>query len=195
METIWAWHPPVGVWIGVLGFLGVLVPLIRDLPKIGKREKAVWTFVIFALLLLEVKSVYQDRNEHDKEQIAAHLEQLKQFREISRGLEDTIRNSNNQFSATMSQFANTTTKLGKITNLASENLKQTTGGDSWAYLNPQIAYGSPVPFIVFNAGKNILTGVTAKIYTRESFDLDNPGKFFNSEELDIGTLHAKECGF
>jgi len=50
----WLWHPPIGVWIGILGLLGVIVPLIRDLTKIGRREKAAWTFVMFALLLLEI---------------------------------------------------------------------------------------------------------------------------------------------
>jgi hypothetical protein len=68
LGDIWHWHPPVGVWIGVLGLLGVVVPLFRDISKIGKPEKAVWTFVLFALLLLEIKTVYQDRNEDDAEQ-------------------------------------------------------------------------------------------------------------------------------
>jgi hypothetical protein len=35
------WYPPVGVFIGILALLGVLVPLLRDLTKIGKWEKAV----------------------------------------------------------------------------------------------------------------------------------------------------------
>jgi len=39
--NMWHWHPPVGVWIGILGLLGVLVLLFRDLPAIGKSEKVV----------------------------------------------------------------------------------------------------------------------------------------------------------
>jgi hypothetical protein len=38
---MWVWHPPVGVFIGVLAVLWVIVPLYRDLGKIGKLEKAV----------------------------------------------------------------------------------------------------------------------------------------------------------
>jgi hypothetical protein len=64
---LWNWHPPVGVWIGVLGLLGVVVPLLRDFSQMKKGEKAVWTAVLFVLLLLELKSVYQDRREHDLE--------------------------------------------------------------------------------------------------------------------------------
>src|SRR5579864_3208711 len=59
-HALWAWHPPVGVWIGVLRLAGIIVPLVRDPKEMGKWEKATWTFVLFALLLLEMKTVYQD---------------------------------------------------------------------------------------------------------------------------------------
>lgn len=62
MSEVWDWHPPVGVWIGFLALFGVLVPYFRD--KVGGCEKALWTFIFFGLLLLEMKSVYQDRNEN-----------------------------------------------------------------------------------------------------------------------------------
>jgi hypothetical protein len=79
VHDLWAWHPPVGVYIGILGFLGVLVTLVRDLTTIGKREKAAWIFVMFTLLLFEVKSVYQDRNEHDQQQADARERETKSF--------------------------------------------------------------------------------------------------------------------
>lgn len=68
LADLWRWYPPVGVFIAVLALLGVLVPLFRDLPKIGKREKAFWTFVMFALVGLEIRSIYLDRDAHDREQ-------------------------------------------------------------------------------------------------------------------------------
>jgi hypothetical protein len=63
--NLWHWHPPVGVWIGVLAVLAVLVPLFRE--KIGRKERAAWTGLMLILLLLEFKSIYQDRNEHQAE--------------------------------------------------------------------------------------------------------------------------------
>jgi hypothetical protein len=96
------------VYIGILGFLGVVVPLIRDLAKMGKREKAFWTFMTFALLLLELKSVYQDRKEHDSEQSKARAEQLAEFGKIARGIDTTIAENQHHFDATMSRFVGVT---------------------------------------------------------------------------------------
>jgi hypothetical protein len=115
--NIWHWHPPVGVWIGILGLLGVLVPLFRDLPKIGKSEKAFWTFVMFALLLLEIKSAYQDRAEHDEEQANARTEQLNQFSKIAEGIKTTTTINQEHFDATMGSIKS----LLETTNAAKKN--------------------------------------------------------------------------
>jgi hypothetical protein len=80
---IWEWHPPVGVYIGILGLLAVVVPLVRE--KAGKKERAAWTALMFTLLLLEIKSIYQDRDEH-QQQFASTLAAMKQvFNEITGG--------------------------------------------------------------------------------------------------------------
>lgn len=90
LEEIWRWHPPVGVWIGLLGLIGVIVPLIWDVTRISKRKKAVWTAVMFVLLGLELKSIFQDRNEHDREQGAARAEELDHFERIAKGIGTSI---------------------------------------------------------------------------------------------------------
>lgn len=131
----WHWHPLVGVWIGILGLLGVLVPLLRDLSKIGKVEKAVWTFVAFLLLLLEVKSVYQDRNEHDQQQFQARAEQLSQFAAIARNLDATIATSREHFDATMN-------RMGGILSKQEKSLLQTMGGTGYPFFFPE----TPLPY-------------------------------------------------
>ena len=88
---IWAWHPPVGVWIGILGFLGVAVALTRDPTKISRGEKAAWIFVMVVLLGLEMKSVYQDRNEHDLQQSEAREREEHSFQTIANGISETIK--------------------------------------------------------------------------------------------------------
>src|SRR5208283_790529 len=80
--TIWSWYPPVGVFIAILAVLAVLVPLFRDLADMKKREKAIWTALVFALMLLEVKSIYQDRNAHEKQQSDDRTAQLVNFQKI-----------------------------------------------------------------------------------------------------------------
>lgn len=126
-HDLWAWHPPVGVYIGILGFLGVLVTLIRDPTKIGKWEKATWIFVMFALLLLEVKSVYQDRTEHDTEQRLAREQSERNFQGIAGGISETIKRSELQFEATMR-------KSDAIIDRVGDSIKSQSGGDSFAYI-------------------------------------------------------------
>jgi hypothetical protein len=156
---LWAWHPPVGVWIGVLGLLGVLVPLIRDLTKIGKREKALWTFVMFALLLLEIKSVYQDRNEHDREQAETRERETKSFEGIASGISSTVQQSQQHFDATMA-------KSEQLAELSQESLANITGGDSYAYIAEEIGLqGPPFQLSVWVKGKHGVRNLSAEMQT------------------------------
>lgn len=104
---MWNWYPPVGVFIGILALLGVLVPLFRDLGKIGPREKAIWTAVMFLLVGLEFRSLYLDRADHDKKESEARDRQLKGFKDIGDGITATIRASDAQFQQTMGQLKRT----------------------------------------------------------------------------------------
>lgn len=150
---VWSWHPPVGVYIALLAFLGVLVPLFRDLTKIGKGEKAVWTLVMFLLVGLEIKSIYQDRNEHEREQAAARREQLKEFSHIADGLTTAIQNSDRQFSATMEQFGAVLTSTAHIATLTREGVENITGGDSFGFAVPQSFAADTFPLRVWNHGR------------------------------------------
>ncbi len=69
------WHPPVGAFIAVLALLGVIVPWLYREPKDMKApEKALWTFVMLLLFGLELRTLYLDRDQHDREQEAANCE-------------------------------------------------------------------------------------------------------------------------
>jgi hypothetical protein len=126
--VFWSWHPPVGIYIGILALLGVCVPLIRG-DKVGPREKALWTAVMFMLVLFEIKSIYQDRNEHDKQQAEARKEQLKGFETIGDGIQAAITKSDEQFAATM----RSTDVL--IAN-SRQNLDEIIGGTSYIVVTP-----------------------------------------------------------
>jgi hypothetical protein len=90
LHELWQSYPPVGIYIAILGLFGVLVPLLRDISKIGRREKAAWTALMFILLGLEIKSLYQDRNAHDFQQAEARKEQLREFSVIADGINTSI---------------------------------------------------------------------------------------------------------
>jgi hypothetical protein len=121
------WYPPVGVFIGILGLLGVLVPLLRDLGKIGKAEKAAWTAIVFILVGFEIRSIYLDRDAHDREQSAARAEQLAQFGRIAKGIDASIATGQDHFDATMA-------KSDRIIGEVGNSIKTQTGGDSFAFI-------------------------------------------------------------
>ena len=118
------WHLSIGMFIGVLGFLGVVVPLARE--RMGRKEKAMWTAMLAVLLYFELRSIHLDQVQHDREQAFAHCEQLQSFNQIATALSTSIKDSQQQFDATM----------GKINGVA-DNL---SGGRSFAYMVPE-----PVP--------------------------------------------------
>lgn len=127
MYDVLHWYPPVGVFIAILGLFGIVVPLIRDLAKMGKWEKAAWTFVMFALMGLEIRSIYLDRRAHDVEQATARAEQLQHFNEIGEGIKGAVAESQKEFAATM-QRSNSI--LGGV----GESIKIANGGDSYPFI-------------------------------------------------------------
>jgi hypothetical protein len=90
LRGIWEWYPPVGVFIAILAIVSVVVPFFRDLAKISRGEKALWTVVMLGLMLLEVKSIYQERDNHDREQAEIRKEELRQFSGIAGRINETL---------------------------------------------------------------------------------------------------------
>lgn len=156
ISNIWAWYPPVGVFIGMLALLGVLVPLFRDITTMGAREKALWTAVMFALVLLEMRSIYWDRAAHDKQEANARSIQLEGFKSIAKGINDTSTLNQQQFAATIK-------RSDEIMRGVQDSINTVTGGDSFAY----VVFGYPqhegALIWVQHGGKYPLHGVTARI--------------------------------
>jgi hypothetical protein len=127
MAEVLRWYPPVGVFIGILGLLGIVVPLVRDLATMGKWEKAGWTLVMFVLMGLELRSIYMDRRDHEEQQAAARAEQLQHFKEVGDGITKAITTSQAEFAATMKRSDDILSGIGESLNIQS-------GGDSYAYV-------------------------------------------------------------
>jgi hypothetical protein len=67
--------------------------------RVGLRndgERAFWTLIMFALVLLKIKSIYQDRNAHDEAQAVTRKEQLNQFKMIADGINTSVQTSQRQ---------------------------------------------------------------------------------------------------
>ena len=59
------------------GLLGVIVPWLFE--RMGRTKKAIWTLVMFALVYGEIRTLYLDRDQHDREQAQANCEQIERF--------------------------------------------------------------------------------------------------------------------
>jgi hypothetical protein len=69
-------HPPVGVYVVILGLAAAAVTLMENLDK---WEKAAWIILMFSLGALEISNLYRDRNKHDAEVMEARKEQNDNF--------------------------------------------------------------------------------------------------------------------
>jgi hypothetical protein len=118
------WHLSVGVGIGILGFVGVIVPLIRE--KVGPREKALWTVVLLALLLIEIRSIHLDQVQHDREQALATCQQLHSFQGIATTLSKAIDQNQKEFESTVSH-------LDAVAGLTQRSVSSIVGGNSFCY--------------------------------------------------------------
>src|ERR1700730_4940431 len=96
------WHPPVGVYVVILAIVGVCVPLIRG-EQISVKEKALWTGVMLTLAVLEVTSIYKDRNEHDTAQANIRNEQLQQFNTLVDKQQSLLTSQNNMMTFLINQ--------------------------------------------------------------------------------------------
>jgi len=154
----WKWHPPVGVFIGILGLLSVLVPLFRSWNTIPRVEKAIWTGAMFILLLLELRTIYLDRSDHDAEQAKARCEQLEQFRNIAGQLTTAIQDNERHFDQT----------LAKV----DDAINTETGGDSYCYIDfsatdiatdgRQLPYFYLIPYLI-KVGKYPVRDIVATV--------------------------------
>jgi len=156
------WHLSVGVGIGILGFLGVVVPLVRE--RIGRKERAIWTALLAILLFLELRSIRLDQIQHDREQAFASCEQLQSFQKLAATLESTAAASKSQYESTIGQVNGILGKTQTIAGLAERNLQNVTGGKSFGFVVPQVSGGAvPIPLLVWNNGDEVLSGVTITI--------------------------------
>jgi hypothetical protein len=151
--VIHAWHPPVGAFIAILAVLGVAVPWFRG--EVNKREKAFWTLVMFALLGLELRSLYMDQDQREADETSARKEQLRQFGVIASGIESAITEGHRQFSETMGGFEATMREFSSLGKLY-------TGGSSYPLITP-ILVGPPFQLLAVVYGENDLPECTIKL--------------------------------
>jgi hypothetical protein len=138
-----------GIAVGLLALAATLMAVRTD--NFTHAEKAVWVVICLVLCVVELKTIYRDRDQHDKQQA-----ELQTQEDAARRVE---RNSfANLLNAEKALFSDTQ----NIETLAKKALENVTGGDSFAYVAPQRGYDQ-IPLIVWNHGDQVLSGVTITI--------------------------------
>ena len=150
--VIWEVHIPApGYAVGALG-LAAAVMALRNPTGL---EKFLWLFFLTMFLVIELKSIDNDRSIHAYEQSLARAEQLRQFGAIADRLNLSIATSGKQFRETMKQTRSV--------------LLNITGGESYAVLLPMVhdyeANVAAVPIAVENHGEHPLNGATVTVYS------------------------------
>lgn len=148
-------QPPIGTYIAILAFLGILITV--RVPE-GRWSKVFWILAFLGLLLCEVRNLYHDRTAHDE-----------QIRKDQRAENDRfaalLKSQENSFAAVMKQNQDESsaalTRIEKVTRLSKENVDAVTGGDGFAYVDivvfPVDKDGLSLMAVVH--GKNVIRGV------------------------------------
>jgi hypothetical protein len=146
-SAILSWHPWVGLFIAILGLMGVLIPLVWE--KIGKWAKRALTVLMFALLLLEMRSLRFASDDFEKDK----KDQNDRFSEIVDGLKEAIATSQSQFSATMK-------RSNAIMRKTETAVAFISGGDSFPVVWPHISGADSIGFTLNKFGGYPLYGLS-----------------------------------
>jgi len=110
---------------------------------------------MFALLLLELKSVYQERNEHDRDQASARAQETENFRKIATSLQTAIEENEREFNRIINQqsdqFDSTMRETRLVLQSSNQSLNVMTGSGSYFYLMPNQPMDMPNGTILVNA--------------------------------------------
>ncbi|HEX5283885.1 MAG TPA: hypothetical protein VFW30_07190 [Bryocella sp.] len=163
-----------GWCIGVLAAAAGIMSLRTEGMHWG--EKLAWIFILAFLAVLELKAI----NRADVDNKNTRDAQNQRFNDIAEGLKESVQASKNQYASTISHVDGVLTTTQTVANLTKRNLEETTGGDSFAYLDfqtPNLAYEEKV-------GEFPLTGVSVVIerVAPTGTTRNPPGPYINLEQ-------------
>jgi hypothetical protein len=153
----WCFHLPApGKAVLALSVVAVVLTLAEMEP----RHKAVWLILILVLVHLENRAIDKDRADSERRQGEAVNAEQEQFGKI-------LAQNQQDFSSTMGRMESVLARTERAVELSQENLKNITGGNSFAVLYPQghaVAASGELPMTIKNKGDYALTGVTVSMW-------------------------------
>src|ERR1035437_2470210 len=133
--TVCMWVRPMPGWaISILG-LGAVIVAVRSTQKMPLWEEICWILIAFALCGAEMRTLYKDRADQEQSSAEARAAQTRNFLGIANGLSESIRQSQQQFAATMDRVNKSIGLVNQNIGLSKESINTVTGGDSFIYIN------------------------------------------------------------
>ena len=160
---------------------------------------------MFILVGLEIRTLYRERAEHDREQEFARCQQLRSFESIADSLKSAITISQGQYQSTLKHVDGVLKTTEDVSRLAKKSLDNLTGGESFGYVIPNIGStsdfhkatgaGSFLGFgcLVNNDGDQPLSGVTVTV-SRILMNPVNGASRSNPAMIDAGSLSPLNIG-
>jgi hypothetical protein len=185
--------PPSGYAVAILGVVAIAMVLNE---RMHPGEKVIWMMVVFALLIVELRAISNDRQQHSNEQAEIRKQELLRFEKIATGIDNSIRNSQKQFEATMGRTEEIIKLETVAINKAKRGIDEITGGDNYCHLSFHTYKGH---ILIHNTGEYPLYGIQIRITDLRELDKmfkDRKGNllfddmFKHSTQIDLGDLHA-----
>jgi hypothetical protein len=139
-----------------IGALGIVAALMTIRSAKGdhftKGEQFFWVLIAFAFFFGETTIIHRDRDQHDTQQRRESARQSAQFDATLQSFRDLHEQNKAELNKTDSLLSDTNKSLLNI-----------TGGNSFAFVVPQIDGSDRIPLVVWNSGDEVLSGVTLTI--------------------------------
>ena len=176
--------PLPGYAIAVVGGIAALMSVHPDLRA---WQKFVYLLLIAGFLVTEFRAIRKDHDESDAKQALFFQQQKTGFQEVAT-------QAGQNFAATTAGLTTAINGLNDVLNttesvaqLSKESLEEISGSGAHPCIVPQPALnGSPIPLVIWNRGKHVLTGVEIRLLSSQEF-LDGHSALYKPS-VNIGTL-------
>ncbi len=189
LALVGIWIIPIaGLAVAFLGLVAIIMS-VRAEEKWSKTEKIMWLFLATVLMVVEVRAINKDHNDHEDAQRNADVLQLEEFDRIARRIDKSIDVSKGNYSDTMTQLMETLKTTKRVADMTKRNLDNINGTGSFPCVFPQ-SHGATdlaIPLDVHNVGSgNTLTGVEIQILTEEQSL--KPLIYMIKPQINVGTV-------
>jgi uncharacterized coiled-coil protein SlyX len=179
---LWLWPQPAGTAAVILAAWGGVIAVL----EFGAIRRALAIVMIVLLMVLELRSIYHDRDVAERARVAEQKSLSDEFSKV-------VKENQDSFAKTEAHFESVLEQLNDVA-------KDITGGDSFAYIVPQDhdavewCRGTPqscvpaIPLTVNNGGEYALLSVSVTIVDLARFPKEAADAFYGGLPVVAGVI-------